>query len=349
MAPFGLGRLDPNSPLAAELISCTDTIIDVGSGADPFLGAECRVESHSEGDVTVTLIHTPKGTLTQRYKRTKVTSAPIEYPLKGPEDVERFLSIPYRLPEPNLSHYHEWRSKLGDEGLVMVAIGTAVCLPASWFSPQDFCLMWADHPNLVEQLTATASERLIDYVEKLCLMGVEAFRLVGGEYVTVQLGPKGFERLVRPFDTELIRTIHKYGAVAHYHNHGPLSRWLELVADLGMDSLDPLEAPPWGDVEMADAKKRIGGRVCLLGNLDDMEVLDKLPEEKILRMGAELIEEAGPDGFILGGTTSGTYGEHAAKNFIALARLSESMATGKAKTAVWNYPTPPSRRPTFQE
>jgi uroporphyrinogen-III decarboxylase len=85
---------------------------------------------------------------------------------------------------------------------------------------------------------------------------------------------------------------------------------------------------------MADAKKRIGGRVCLLGNLDDMEVLDKLPEEEIIRMGAKLIEEAGPDGFILGGTTSGTYGEHAAKNFIALAKLSESMAAGKAKTAV---------------
>jgi hypothetical protein len=53
--------------------------------------------------------------------------------------------------------------------------------------------------------------------------------------------------------------------------------------------------------------------------LDDMEVLDKLPTEEVVRRGLELVEKAGPDGFVLSGTASGIYGEHAARNFIALA------------------------------
>lgn len=326
VGPFGLGRLDPDGPTAADLIAKTDPIVDVGSGADPFLGARVSVEHSHEGDSTVTTIHTPKGRLTQRYRRTSVTGSLVEYPLKTPEDAERLLSIPYQPPEPDLSDFRHWSDRIGEQGLVMVCLGTAVCLPASWFSPQDFCLMWADEPALIEHLTAVAAERLLDYTRRLCELGVDAFRLVGGEYVTVQLGPVAFERLVRPFDTALIETIHRYGAIAHYHNHGPVSRWLESLADLGMDSLDPLEAPPWGDVDLGDAKRRIGDRVCLLGNLDDMEVLDKLEEEHVRRLGRKLIEEAGPGGFIIGGTASGTYGERAARNFIALAETAEEMA-----------------------
>jgi len=326
VGPFGLGRLDPKGPTAAELIAKTDPIIDVGSGADPFLGAGVSVEHTQRGDTTITVIHTPKGPLTQRYRRTAATGSLVEFPLKTPEDAERLLSIPYQAPEPNLSEFWHWRERIGEEGLVMVCIGTPVCLPASWFSPQDFCLMWADDPALIERLTAIAAERLLDYTRRLCELGVDAFRLVGGEYVTVQLGPVAFQRLVRPFDTALIQVIHRYGAIAHYHNHGPVSRWLEALADLGMDSLDPLEAPPWGDVDLADAKRRIGDRVCLLGNLDDMEVLDKSDEKDVRRMGRTLIEQAGPDGFIIGGTASGTYGERAARNFIALADTARQMA-----------------------
>ena len=87
-----------------------------------------------------------------------------------------------------------------------------------------------------------------------------------------------------------------------------------------------MEEHPWGDCDRAEAKERIGDRSCLAGNLDDMEVLGKYPTDKVLEIGRELIEKAGPDGFILAGTASGIYTEQAARNFMALAELSEQMA-----------------------
>ena len=83
-----------------------------------------------------------------------------------------------------------------------------------------------------------------------------------------------------------------------------------------------------GDCNIAEAKRRLKGRVCLVGNLDDMEVLDKRPTEEVLGMGRRLIEQAGPDGFVLSGTASGTYSERAARNFLALADLSREMSRG---------------------
>jgi len=170
-------------------------------------------------------------------------------------------------------------------------------------------------------MTATASERLIAYVESLCKAGVEGFRIVGGEYVSVQLGPRAFRELVIPFDTELARVIHQHGAVAYYHNHGRVTRYLPLLADLGMDALDPLEAPPWGDVDLAHARRAVGGQLCLVGNLDDMEIVDALPTEEVVAIARERLRAAGRRAFVLGGTASGSYGERGARNFLAMADM----------------------------
>ena len=94
-----------------------------------------------------------------------------------------------------------------------------------------------------------------------------------------------------------------------------------------MDACDCFEAPPWGDTDMPQAKARLKGEVCIVGNLDDMEVIDKLDEQSVRELARLRIEEAGPDGFVLGGTASGTYTEKAARNFIAMAEVSEEMAS----------------------
>jgi uroporphyrinogen-III decarboxylase len=140
------------------------------------------------------------------------------------------------------------------------------------------------------------------------------------------LGPAAFERLIAPHDTALVQTLRRYGAIAYYHNHGPIMRWLEPLAQLGIDALDPLEAPPWGDGDLRRAAEILGGRVCMVGNLDDMEVLDKLPREDVMRIARDRLREAGKEHFILGGTASGTYGERAARNFMALVEVAEEMA-----------------------
>jgi len=276
--------------------------------------------------VTTTVIHTPRGDLVRRHRRTAITSATIEFPFKTPTDAEKFFSLPYEPPDINLEPYWQWRERVGEEALVLVGLSNAVCLPATWFSPEDFCYAWADAPDLLVELTALAAERLNVYVERLCQAGVDAFRIVGGEYVTVQLGPRAVEALLTPFDTELVNLLHRYGALAYYHNHGPIMRYLEALADLGIDALDPLEAPPWGDCDLAEAKSRLQGRVCLVGNLDDMEILEKRSPEEVQALARERLAQAGPDGFVLGGTASGTYTEPAARNFLALVEVAEEMA-----------------------
>lgn len=323
VTPFGLGKLDPEASFTRAFIRKTDPILYPGSEGNAFLGRGAGVTSARDGDDTLTTIHTPKGDLTQRVRRTAVTSATVKFFFETLDDVEKFLSIPYTPPAVNAGPFHALKARAGEEALVMVGVANAICLPASWFSPEGFCLAWADAPDLVKRLTAVAAGRMNAHVERLCEAGVDAFRIVGGEYASVQLGPKGFDALVTPFDTELVAMMHRYDAIAYYHNHGPVTQFLERLAGLGIDALDPLEAPPWGDCDLAEARRRIGDRVCLVGNLDDMEVVEKRSAEEVRRMARACLEKAGPGGFLLGGTASGTYTEAGARNFMALVEVAE--------------------------
>ncbi|MCC7262477.1 MAG: hypothetical protein IT369_08150 [Candidatus Latescibacteria bacterium] len=328
VSPFTLGKLDLDDAFTWEFIRCTDPILSVGGGGQAFLGGGARVESHAEGNDTITLIHTPRGPLRRVSRHNEITSATIEFPLKTPEDVQRFLSIPYVPPVIDPAPFHRLKERVGEEGLVTVGIENAVCLPAAWFSPEGFCLAWADTPDLVSELTRVASERALAYVEQLCRAGVDAFRIIGGEYASVQLGPQGFDALVMPFDPELVALMHRHGALAYYHNHGPVTQFLERFAELGIDALDPLEASPWGDCDLAEAKRRIGHRVCLVGNLDDMEVVESRSREEVCALGRLCLEQAGLEGFLLGGTASGTYSETGARNFMALVEVAREYGRG---------------------
>lgn len=327
VAPFGLGHLDAAGEVAAELIRRTDPLIPAGTGPGPFLGANIPITRREVGADHLTIIHLPGAELVRRNRRTSLASATVEFPFRSHEDAEHFLAAPYEPPTPDLAGYRRWCARVGDEALILAGIGNAVCLPASWYSPEDFCLAWADRPDLVAELVRVASARVIAHVEALCEAGVAAFRIIGGEYVSVQLGPEAFGQLVVPFDRALVAAIHRHGGIAYYHNHGKLKRYLPDLAEIGIDALDPLEAPPWGDTDdLGAARKAMGERVCLVGNLDDMEVLEALPVDHIQEIARTRLRQAGGTGFVLGGTASGTYTEKGARAFMAMVDVAEEEA-----------------------
>ncbi|MCD6351478.1 MAG: hypothetical protein J7M26_05115 [Armatimonadetes bacterium] len=329
VSPFGLGRLDFEDAFTWEFIRTVDPFINGGiGGGNPFLGTRVSVEVTHDGNLTTFTFHTPVGDLTSAFRTTAQTTGHVEFPCKTTDDVEKLLSIPYEPPEPDPTHFMARRDRVGDEGLVLADLPDAICWAAEMFSPQDFCLLWADAPDAMIELTRVGNERLLPWVDAACRKGVDAFRIIGGEYASTQLGPEAFDVLCRQPDRELVAVMRQYGAWAYYHNHGPIMDYLDMIVDIAPHALDPLEAAPWGDCDMPAAKAKLQGKVCIVGNMDDMEIVEKRELEEVKAIARKLLEEAGPDGFCLGGTASGTYTEVAARKFMALVPLAEEYAAG---------------------
>jgi hypothetical protein len=317
--PFGIARLDIESPLVQDLIRKTDIFLPGPVGGSPLLGKHAGVETVTDGNETLQTIKTPKGSLVRRTRRTEVASATVEYPLKTLEDIDKLLSVDYEEPDIDTDRYFDMKKKYDREGLVLAGLSNAVCVPADWFGPENFCLFWATAREEIVRLTNTVNERVCRFVRKCCEAGVTDFRLIGGEFVSEQIGPAGMDDLIRRPDKEVIDTIHEYDGIAFYHNHGRMMAFLEDYAHIGVDFLEPMEAPPWGDTHLGKAKAVVGDRFCMVGNLDDMEIVDKLDTDEVTAIARQRIEEAGVRGFILSGTASGTYTEKGARNFMAMA------------------------------
>ena len=240
-------------------------------------------------------------------------------------DIEKFSSIEYKPLQPDMEEFLKWEQRIGEKGVVMAVIANATCLPGVWMAPDKFMLMCVDNFDLIQGLLAIAAERVNDYVKSLCASGVKYFRIAGAELASQTLmGPGWYEKLVGPYDKILVDIIHKYEGIAFYHCHGKIKAIINEIADTGIDVLSPLEAPPGGDIPMKEAKEMIGGRVCLLGNLDDLEFIGKKSRREIEEKFIKLIEDVGKDGgFVLGGTESGVYTEKMLDGFLHMAEISE--------------------------
>ncbi len=329
VAPWGTGRIPPESRLAAELIARTDPWLEIGLGCDAVGGAafpmeEKRIPDDGAGrSILRRTVHAPGRDLVSVWTTTAQTTACTEPLCKSIEDIEALLAIPYVPPHPDVAAFVAFKARVGEEGLAVMGLGDGLCYPNDMLGTELCSLLWASEPEVIRRMVAVAAERTFRAVEEACRGGVDCFRIVGGEYATQLMGRRAWAELVVPYDKPLIEMIHSYGAIAHYHNHGAMQRFLEDIAALGIDSLDPLEQRPYGDIEMPEAMARIGTRVCLVGGLDDMEVLEIRPREEVLRLGRTILEGTGSIGYMLGGTSSGIYGEAAARAFIALAEMVE--------------------------
>jgi hypothetical protein len=77
---------------------------------------------------------------------------------------------------------------------------------------------------------------------------------------------------------------------------GKISHLLEIEAGAGIDALEVLEPVPTGNVDLADAKRRIGNQICLKGNLDPIYVLERGSIKEIEKQVQWCIDAASNNG-----------------------------------------------------
>ncbi len=122
----------------------------------------------------------------------------------------------------------------------------------------------------VHRYLAAANEQLIAAIEGMAAAGMHCEFMTWAHEMLIApwLGVRQWDEFVAPYDRELIAAIHRVGGRIRIHCHGAVSTYLERFLELGVDSMEPLELPPYGDIDLADAKRRIGERMLLSGGLN---------------------------------------------------------------------------------
>ncbi len=288
-----------------------------GGGSGVFLSATDQVRSYSETrpskdeDFVIheRVLETPKGPLrTASFSSTKGKPGMAdEYYIKDREDAEKFLSIPYVPLKPDVSSFFSENRRIGDRGIVIVSLGAD---PIYWIQQimgSELLAIWSiEERELLTEMVEMMFQRCYDFVKYLVKSGVgPVFGSAGQELATPPLlSPDDFREFVVKYDKPLIDLVHENGGLVHVHCHGNLDAVLEDFVEMGVDCLHPMEAPPWGDVPLADAKRRIGRDICIEGNIQMGDIYTCTAEE-MEQICMDAVRDGAPGGgFILAPSAS---------------------------------------------
>jgi len=143
----------------------------------------------------------------------------------------------------------------------------------------------------------TRPRRKLVFIRSLQGAHYDILELGGGTASSTVISPRLFEQFVAPYDSELIRLAHSVGQRIIYHTCGGMMPILELIADIGPDAMETFTPRGMGgDVDLAEAKRRIGNRVCMIGGLDQFHYFYNCAPDETRAAVRHCFETAGPGG-----------------------------------------------------
>ena len=108
--------------------------------------------------------------------------------------------------------------------------------------------------------------------------------------------PDYFREFVLPYERRVVEAIRAAGKFSIYHNCGFARNLYANYRDVGMTVWETVSEPPRGDNRLAEAKAVLGDKICLLGNLDQVDFLKRATPQEVADRAREIVATGKPGG-----------------------------------------------------
>lgn len=257
-----------------------------------------------EYDTTRFNIITPGKTLSMVLQSNEHTTWVSEHLIKEKSDINLIAKY-MTSPKCDVNAINNAADEYGSRGLIR---GHICCFdgfgqPGCW---QDFACLYGienlimatfEDPEWVHTFLKVLQKRKKVYIESLKGAKYDILELGGGDASTTVISPKIFNTFVAPYDSELIDMAHKVGQRIVYHTCGGMMPILEDIAAMNPDAMETFTPSGMGgDTRLAEAKKRIGDKVCMIGGFDQFHFFVDCSPDKTRKEVRRCFEEAGDGG-----------------------------------------------------
>ena len=196
----------------------------------------------------------------------------VEYPVKTPEDWHAVLDLRRHalagLGEPVLDTITAAVELMGEDGAPSVGLGPAYTGLANRRGMAEFMMDLCDYPDLMDELFAVERQIQDRHVAAFLASPAEVAWLDICWATGSQLGPERFRRWALPDVIRAAEQVRRVpGKYLGLYTLGKIRDLLPMFADAGVHFVETFE-PNEGDITLAEAKKRYGGKFCIMGNFD---------------------------------------------------------------------------------
>jgi uroporphyrinogen decarboxylase len=217
-----------------------------------------------------------------------------DHPFQTMEDLRGFR-IPDPRRDPVLKAVRRVTGRYQGRRAVMF-VGRAV-FAASWYlcGMQRLLESYLLEPEFARALGRMVTEYNRE-LHRLAIAEGADLIVLGDDYAhktgTI-MSPAQFREFVLPGLTEVVQNIKSCGAYCVKHTDGNVWAILDDIVNTGIDGIGPLE--PGAGMDLAQVKRAVGGRVCVVGNVD-VDLLCRGSAEQVRQNTRELIRAVSPGG-----------------------------------------------------
>lgn len=274
---------------------------------NPDVKTEMKVVSTSdERLITRTTFHTPAGDLWQEttHYRADPPTATVKPVKRLPEDLETWINYFYPNPDQaDDTEYREIKDEMGELGVV----GPTVGFPGlhELFSIMDggmeaVAYAYMDYPALLERYAEVQGNYYARLAGRM-LSAKPDFLMIGASGAMTLQSPQIFRHLSLCALQKVTSLAKEAGVSSLLHSCGREKALVEICAnETDLSCIEPLEMPPMGDCDLAEIKRKFGGRLALKGNIHTTDVMLRGTPEDVRRESRRCIEAAAEGGgFVL--------------------------------------------------
>lgn len=154
----------------------------------------------------------------------------------------------------------------------------------------------AEEPDRAKDILARLTAGVVRIAREQARLGLDAIKISSPFAGAGFISPRHYREFVLPCESRIAETGRDLGVPVYLHTCGAIHDRLELMMETGVSGLECLDPPPLGNVELADAKTRLGRKAFIKGNIDPVHILLPGPTGRIERDARRRLAVGGAGG-----------------------------------------------------
>jgi uroporphyrinogen decarboxylase len=148
-----------------------------------------------------------------------------------------------------------------------------------------------ENPDEIHKLLEKTTQMAMLYGRELVACGCDVLTFSNPTASGSVISRKHYQEFVFPNDKKMLDFFRDIGVLSILHICGDVSDRLDLIAETGYHGISVDSV-----VDLAYARKKVGNRVCLIGNVDVFEPLRRGTPEQVMKAAINCIRTAGTKG-----------------------------------------------------